>query len=58
MTRDESVYPDPERFFPERHLNEHGEINGPEDPILFGFGRRCVKASFPLLEPYSKPLSM
>jgi len=43
MTRDESVYPDPERFWPERHLNEQGEISGPEDMMLFGFGRRYAE---------------
>jgi len=42
MTRDESIYPEPEEFRPERFFIEKGRLN--DDPILaFGFGRRiCV----------------
>ncbi|KAI0800113.1 CyP450 monooxygenase [Fomes fomentarius] len=43
LSRDQSHYPDPERFAPERFLNEEGQIN-PDvlDPrkFAFGYGRR------------------
>ena len=57
MTRDESMYPDPERFFPERHLNDNGEITSLEDHILFGFGRRCVDTISSLVYSLSLPTS-
>ena len=36
---DEKMFPDPERFSPERHLSKKGM-----DPasVVFGMGRRCV----------------
>lgn len=40
MTRDESVYPDPDRFSPERFLNDDGTLNDDDTIITFGFGRR------------------
>ena len=48
ITRDAEVYPDPERFMPERFLDANGQVDrsrtDPED-VTFGFGRRF----YPLL---------
>ncbi|KAJ8093033.1 hypothetical protein AAF712_002388 [Marasmius tenuissimus] len=40
MTRDETMYPDPESFKPERFLNDDGTCNEDDVSIAFGFGRR------------------
>ncbi|ESK94246.1 cytochrome p450 [Moniliophthora roreri MCA 2997] len=40
MTRDETVYPDPESFIPERYLTENGTCNSDDLSFTFGFGRR------------------
>ena len=40
MSRDSSVYPDPEVFRPERFLGENPQMD-PEN-IAFGYGRRYV----------------
>ncbi|KAF9553642.1 cytochrome P450 [Agrocybe pediades] len=43
MGRDESRYPDPYSFKPERFLDESGQINDDDRILAFGFGRRvCV----------------
>ena len=42
MTRDETVYTDPESFKPERFLNDDGTCNEDDVSIAFGFGRRYV----------------
>lgn len=41
MSRDESRYPDPEAFIPERFFDSKGMLND-DDPaeFVFGFGRR------------------
>ncbi|KAI0632668.1 cytochrome P450 [Trametes polyzona] len=49
MTQDPDVYPEPERFYPERYLNmspEELERTDPRD-VVFGFGRRvCPGQAF------------
>ncbi|KAL4075358.1 cytochrome P450 [Scleroderma yunnanense] len=40
MTQDETRYPNPTAFIPERHLNEDGKITGDFLVPIFGSGRR------------------
>ncbi|KAF7346403.1 Cytochrome p450 [Mycena sanguinolenta] len=43
MTRDESIYSEPERFNPERFFTADGKLNDDDTILAFGFGRRiCV----------------
>jgi len=41
MTHDESVYPDPFTFKPERFFGKNGELNEGDKVLAYGFGRRC-----------------
>lgn len=46
MLRDPAIYPEPEKFQPERFLDRPGKPSQLDpDEIGFGFGRRCVVAS-------------
>ena len=40
MSRDESIYAEPQNFNPERFLTENGELIGDDVEFPFGFGRR------------------
>ncbi|KAJ6576429.1 cytochrome P450 [Mycena vulgaris] len=43
MTHDESIYPEPERFNPDRFFTADGKLNDDNTVLAFGFGRRiCV----------------
>ncbi|KAF7336262.1 O-methylsterigmatocystin oxidoreductase [Mycena venus] len=43
MTRDETIYPEPNRFNPDRFFTTDGKLNGDDTVLAFGFGRRiCV----------------
>ena len=39
MTRDPTLYPDPEEFVPERFLTEDGICNNEDMVFTFGFGQ-------------------
>ncbi|KAJ6585036.1 cytochrome P450 [Mycena capillaripes] len=43
MTRDESIYLEPDRFNPDRFFTAEGKLNEDDTVLTFGFGRRiCV----------------
>ncbi|KAJ7672132.1 cytochrome P450 [Mycena polygramma] len=46
MSRDESVYPNPEEFNPERFLNADGQFREVDDVLAFGFGRRICPGRY------------
>ncbi|KAH7906556.1 cytochrome P450 [Hygrophoropsis aurantiaca] len=47
MTRDETKYPEPSKFRPERFLTTNGELTDDTVGFVFGFGRRiCVGRYF------------
>jgi cytochrome P450 len=48
MSRNEDMYPNADKFHPERFLTPNKSGNLPEDPasFVFGFGRRCGRTCF------------
>jgi len=40
MSRDESIYPNPEEFKPERFLDAKGALIDDDGSFIFGHGRR------------------
>ena len=42
MTHEESVYPDPFTFKPERFFDENGKLKDEDRILAFGFGRRYL----------------
>ncbi|KAF8079095.1 cytochrome P450 [Lyophyllum atratum] len=40
MAHDESIYPEPDSFLPERFFDDEGRLNNDDQVIAFGFGRR------------------
>ncbi|KAJ7147104.1 cytochrome P450 [Mycena crocata] len=43
MVHDESIYPEPDKFKPERFFDGHGQLTTEDSILAFGFGRRaCV----------------
>jgi len=42
MMHEESVYPDPFKFKPERFLDENGKLKDEDRLLAFGFGRRYL----------------
>ncbi|KAG7086369.1 hypothetical protein E1B28_002329 [Marasmius oreades] len=59
MTRDETVYPEPESFIPDRFLTEDGTCNEDEMMLPFGFGRRiCAGLHFARLTAWTAMASI
>jgi cytochrome P450 len=40
MTHDESVYPEPFTFKPERFFDKNGDLDDDDRVLAYGFGRR------------------
>ena len=60
MSRDESIYPDPEAFSPERFIKDGGINSEVQDPERFmsGHGRRYVwSALSPIVTALSSPVA-
>ena len=50
MTHDESLYPDPYTFKPERFFDNNGELNCDDRVLAYGFGRRFSSSKFASIE--------
>ncbi|KAF8637703.1 hypothetical protein AX16_010778 [Volvariella volvacea WC 439] len=46
MTHDETIYPEPDRFMPERFLDASGNLNNDDRILSFGFGRRICAGRY------------
>ncbi|KAF7348416.1 hypothetical protein MSAN_01795800 [Mycena sanguinolenta] len=46
MVHDEAMYPNPDKFHPERFLNADGQLNGDDQILGFGFGRRACAGRY------------
>uniref|UniRef100_A0A915LFK9 Cytochrome P450 n=1 Tax=Meloidogyne javanica TaxID=6303 RepID=A0A915LFK9_MELJA len=47
---DERIFPDPEKFIPERFLDENGQFKKIEENIPFGVGKSCVGEALARME--------
>jgi len=54
MTHDESVYPEPFVFKPERFFDENGKLNNDNRVLAYGFGRRYLSSSFTTANSFSQ----
>ncbi|KAG6861012.1 hypothetical protein C0995_004865 [Termitomyces sp. Mi166 len=50
MTHDESRYPEPDSFKPERFFDDDGQLNDDDTVLTFGFGRR-TNSTFDIRKP-------
>jgi cytochrome P450 len=53
MTHDESVYPEPFAFKPERFFDGNGKLNDENKLLMYGFGRRYF-LSFTIINLFSQ----
>ena len=42
ISQDETIYSNPNAFYPQRFLNPDGTLNNDKVDYAFGYGRRCV----------------
>jgi cytochrome P450 len=54
MTHDESVYPEPFAFKPERFFDNNGELDDDNKILAYGFGRRYLPSSFTIVNALSQ----